>query len=351
MDRISKENVNLNKQVSIFLGDCSEYLSTIAKHHDPSAWLLDHSSLLAFENQIHDSSVTVYTSLGDLPKDLCKVYKILKKANVIFYCPPEQWSDGKKIDILDPGSSMQGLTEVLLMLLPRSIDIQGFVALSLHGHDPNPLVDQRKSQNKQMWVAGCSISHGDGVDPDQRYGELLSKEMGLQCSFLTQPGSAIDWSADQILRSDIRSGDIVVWGITGWRRITYFHDHTLMLLNPTAYKVHPKYQKILSIEQLFSSQTFYNHFYSIQKVINFCEKIGSQLFLIDLLRDNYSLMGFLQRQKNYIHIPYELTYENSLLQEKFLDVGSDMIHPGPKQHQAYKKIISEFINQSLNPNK
>ena len=336
--------------VSMFLGDCLEYLGSIAKHYDPSAWLLDHSSLFDFENHPHNSPVTVYTSLGDLPKNLCKVYEILKKANVIFYCPPDRWSDGKKIDILDPGSSMQGLTEVLLMLLPKSIDVQGFIALSLSNYDPNPLVDQRKSQHKQMWIAGCSVSHGNGIDPDQRYGELLSREMKLQCSFLTRNGSSIEWSADQILRSDIRSGDIVIWGITGWRRITYIHDHRLLPgVNVTSYEVNPEYQNIVSIEQLFSSQTFANHFYAIQRVINYCEKIGSKLFLVELLRDNYSLTGFLQKQKNCINIPYELVYKNSSLHEEFLDLGFDMIHPGPEQHKAYKNIILDFINQSLNP--
>ena len=248
--------------VSIFLGDCSEYLADLAKNHDPSAWLLDHSSLQAFQNLIHRSPLTVYTSLGDLSKDLYKVYEILKKADVIFYCPPDQWSDGKKFDILDPCSCMQGLTEVLLMLLPKTIDIQGFAGFSLVDYDPNPLVDQRKKQNKQMWVAGCSISHGTGVGIKQRYGELLSNALGLESSFLTRPGSAIDWSADQILRSDIRSGDIVIWGITGWRRITYIHEHKLLPgINIRSYEEFPAHEKIVSVKQLFCSNTFYNHVY------------------------------------------------------------------------------------------
>lgn len=330
--------------VSIFLGDCSEYLSIIAKHHDPSAWLLDDSSLFAFENHTNNSPITVYTSLGDLPKNFPRIYDILRKANVIYYCPPDQWSDGKKIDPLDPGSSMQGLTEVLLMLLPKSIDIQGPVGLYIDDYDPNPLVDQRKNQNKQMWVAGCSISHGIGVESDQRYGELLSREIGLQCSFLTRSGSAIDWSSDQIIRSDIKPDDIVIWGITGWRRLTYIHNHTLLSgITVKSYEEFPEYKKIVSMRQLFSSHTFYNHLYSIQRVINYCGKIGAKLFLVDLLRDNYSLTGFLQKQKNYINIPYKMIYENSLLHEKFLDLGSDMIHPGPEQHNAYKNIILDFI--------
>lgn len=332
--------------VSIFLGDCSEYLANLAKEYDPMAWLLDHSTLENFEEQLHCSPCTVYTSLGDLPKDLSKVYNVLKKADVIFYCPPDQWSDGKEKDILEPSSSIQGLTEVLLMLLPKSINIQGYTGVSLKNYDPNPLVDQRKSANTQMWIAGCSVSHGVGVNDNQRYGALLAEELKLECSFLTRIGSAIDWSADQILRSDIRSRDIVVWGLTNWNRITYIHNHKLLSgITPTTYDYKLEYKKIVPQEQLWSDNTFYNGVYSIQKVINFCEKIGSKLFLVEIISGNYALTDFLQKQKNYIKIPYEIIYKDSSIFEKFLDLGSDLQHPGIKQHQEYKNIILNFINQ------
>ena len=336
----------MNDILTIFVGDVQEYLSVCAHKHDPEAWLLDLNSLSKFENRPRQSPITVYTALGDLPKDLSQVYQIFQQADVIYYCPPDQWSDNKKIDLLDPGSSIQGLTEILLLLLPATVKVHGTLNLSCALVDPIPLVDQRKTPDPQLWIAGCSVSHGVGVTIEQRYGNLLAQEMELQCSYLTRPGSAIDWSADQLLRSDIRANDIVIWGITSWARITFVHNHSLLVgISPSAYESYPEYQQIVSIENLFLDQTFYGHYYSLQQVINYCEKIGAKLFLVGILNGNYSLLGFLKKQKNYIQIPYKLSYKNNLLSEEFEDLGFDLIHPGPKQHLSYKNTILSFIKQ------
>lgn len=338
----------ISNNITIFLGDINSYLGMLAKKHDPSAWLLDHNSLTKFaESREKSKDVTVYTSLGDLPKDILHVMNILQQADIIVYCPPTQWSDKKTLDILDPTASIHGLTETLLMMLPSSVQIRSFKPFSPDDLDPNPLVDVRKTQDPQLWIAGCSVSHGVGVDADQRYGALLAEELGLECSFLTRGGSAIDWSADQILRSDIRAGDIVVWGLTNWNRITYIHNHKLLkgvVIN--TYDDYPEYHNIVSMENLFLDQTFYQHFYSIKQVINYCNKIGSKLFLAPMVNGNYSLLSFLYQEKNYIHIPHQLQYKNNTLYEKYEDLGSDHLHPGPKQHLIYKNIILNFINQN-----
>lgn len=330
--------------LAIFLGDVQDYLAVVAKNYDRSAWLLDRSNYSTVETELEHRNVTVYTSLGDLPKDLALVSDILAKADIIFYRPPEQWSDGKILDITDPGNSMQGLTEILLLLLPRTVRIDGFHPFSPLDRDPIALVDQRKTNQPQLWIAGCSVSHGVGIESNERYGHLLAKDLNMDCSFLTRLGSAIDWAADQILRSDIRKNDLVIWGITAWNRLTYVHNNTLLQgINLSVYDSYPEYHKIVDITNLFSSQTFYNHFYSIQQVINYCEKIGAKLLLVGLLQGNYSLLGFLKSLPNYVHIPYKLSYQDSMLLQEFEDLGTDRLHPGPKQHQLYKQIISDFI--------
>lgn len=334
-------------ELVIFLGDIQEYLGDLAKNYDPGASLLTRSNYKSALSNKSTNNLTFYTSLGDLPKDLFVVYSdILSQADVIFYRPPEKWSDGKNLDITDPGSSMQGMTETLLLLLPKSVRVDFGHSNALSIHDPIMLVDQRRTNDKQMWVAGCSISHGDGVAPNERYGELLANVMGLPCSFLTRSGSALDWASDQIIRSDIRKNDLVVWGLTHWGRLTYVHDDKLLSgINHTSYINFPEYNSIIDIKNIVSQQTFYNHFYSIQRAINYCEKIGAKLLLVGLLLGNYSLLGFLRSQKNFIHIPYQLDYRDSLLTTKYADLGTDKQHPGPKQHRLYKDIILDFINQ------
>lgn len=331
----------MNK-LTIFVGDINCHLSTVAKSHDASAWLLDHTNYKTINKSKLKNSTTVYTSLGDLPSDLEIVYDVLSSADVIFYCPPQQWSDQKSVDIVDPGSSIQGLTEILLALMPSSVQVNNFVATY---KDPNPVVDTRKTKSKQMWVAGCSISHGVGVEADKKYGSLIAKHLNLPCSFLTRPGSAIDWAADQILRSDINKNDLVIWGVTSPERLTYIHNNQLLEgLTINSYDARPEYKKIISPENLYSQQNIYKHFYALHQVINFCNKAGAKLFLVGILSGSNCFLTFLKSQKNYIHIPYKCTFDKSNILMSFIDTGTDNSHPGPRQHSQYKDIILQHIS-------
>lgn len=330
----------LDHKLTIFVGDIHESLSIIAKSHNSSAILIDHANYQKFVESTLAQDTTVYTSLGDLPKDLKIVYDILILADQIIYCPPTVWSDSKVIDFADPGNCVHGLTEVLLQLLPNSVEVKN---LNPKIYDPNPLVDLRKTESEQLWIAGCSISHGVGVDNASRYGQLLANELNLPCSFLTKPGSAIDWAADQILRSDIRENDLVVWGLTNPERLTYFHNNTLLNITLKSYEVYPEYQKIVDQKNLFTHQTLYTHFYAIQKVINYCNKINARLLLVGILLGPYTFLSFLKSQKNYVHIEYPTLSCDYNILTSFIDLGTDSVHPGTKQHQQYKEIILKHI--------
>ena len=74
----------------------------------------------------------------------------------------------------------------------------------------------RQTDDKTLWITGCSITHGIGVSKEQRYADLLEKKLGLPTVLLTQSGSSIAWQTDQLLQSDIRAGDLVVWGLTSF---------------------------------------------------------------------------------------------------------------------------------------
>lgn len=336
-------NTLKQRGLTIFVGDVQEDLAHQAKKYDASAWLLDQSNYDLLDSR---NNSTVYTSLGDLPKNLLTVLDIFRRAKEIYYCPPPQWSGSQTQDVTDPTITVQGLTETLLMLVSDSVMIHSVDQLGSWYNDPRQLVDHRRGNDPQIWVAGCSISHGVGVESKQKYGELLSQYLQLPCSHLTRSGSAIDWAADQILRSDIRENDIVVWGITSWSRLTHvYQDRLLAGVTLQTYESFPEYQKIINKTNLFSQQTFYNHLYSIKQVINFCEKVKAKLVMITMLLDNFALLGFLKQYNNYIRVPYEIEYTDSVLVEKFLDLGSDNAHPGPQQHQFYADLIYRFLKQ------
>jgi hypothetical protein len=331
-------------KLTIFLGDVEPYLADLATTFDPSAWLLDHSTYKKFLNSELNCNTTVYTSLGDLPDDLEIVHFLLTQADTIVYCPPVVWSDNKKVEFTDPGTSIQGLTEIMLCILPNSIKIENFKpVLPL---DVIPLVDKRKCNKPQLWSVGCSITHGSGVDLQQRYGQLLADELDLQCSFLTRVGSAIDWAADQILRSDIREKDLVVWGLTNPERLTFVHNNQLLKgVNIRSYEQYPEYKKIVDPFNLYLQNTIYQHFYAIQQVINYCKKIKANLILVELLTGNHSIQRIFNGHANYVKVDYNYTFEDSCTNIQFIDIGTDKLHPGPEQHKKYKEIILKKLNQ------
>lgn len=328
--------------LTIVIGDVDESLAKHAKVYDPAAKLLDRSNYKQFLLEKRDRDTVVYTSLGDLPKNIEIVFHILQQANKIIYYNKGQWSDQKQVDFHDPGSSIQGLTEIILSWLPDSIEIQNYCPVL---RDVIPLVDQRKSVKPQMWIVGCSISHGVGVNPNQRYGELLADELDLPCSFLTKPSSSIDWAASQILRSDIKKNDLVIWGLTNPERFSMIHDNQLLCITSNFAIRSPQYKDIIDAKNLDSPDTIYKHYYAIQHVVHYCKKIKAKLILVGLMFGNYSLHRILKTYENYVAVPGHCKFTSYNIVTDFIDLGTDNQHPGPEQHKQYKTRILAKIEQ------
>jgi hypothetical protein len=328
-------------QITLFVGDTDSSLSVAAKKHDPTAFLIDHSNYKEFLISKTTQDVTVYTSLGDLPKNLEIFWNLAMSACNIVYVPPEKWSDGMEIDILDPTLSLQGMTENFLLFLSsfrpvKNLELCRFTA------KVNPLVDERKSNEAQLWVAGCSVSHGVGIETNQRYGQLVANALDISCSFLTKGGSSILWAADQILRSDIRQDDIVVWGITTTARNTFVHQDRLLTININTYKIDPTIEEIIPLHLLLGHNTFYSHLYAIEQVINFCKKCQAKLLLVGLLPSN-NMLRYLKNKLNYFHFMHNLDFSDNRVSDKYIDLGSDQQHPGIKQHKQYADFILKHI--------
>lgn len=333
-----------NFQLTVFFGDVYKNVATQALESDNSAFLLDFNNCVEFLNSELIGNTTLYTSIGDLDSNVYQVWTLLNFADVIVYCPPALWSDGKNVNPLAPTVSIKGLSEQLLLKLPRD-KVINFDRNQLSAN-PMPLVDSRQSENPQLWVAGCSITHGIGVDASQRYGQLLANELNLPCSFLTKSGSAIDWSSDQILRSNIRAGDTVVWGLTLPERLTYIHDQKLLNINATSYIINNQLKNIVSETTMLSQNTFYHHMYSIDRVINFCKLLEVNLLIVGLLTSD-SGVRHLANTPSFYPYPYSPLFND--LDSKlinffnFIDFGTDNLHPGPKQHSLYANFILSLM--------
>jgi hypothetical protein len=318
------------EMITIYVGDVTEYLSIIARKADPTATLLTNDLI----NDI--SPGTYYASLGDL-NDLLNFSKMLRQADLIVYAPPDKWSDsffGK--------SKMQIWTEDYLKAFIHFRPIKNLPDRLVTKVPENKstilkLSDVRKTDQPQLWVSGSSDTVGDGVQSNQRYGQLLANQLNLPVSFLAESGSSITWAADQILRSDLRKDDILVWGLTSVPRINYFQNNKI-------HHVYPCSKKFKNFERFLvehDEDILYKSLTSVYQVINFCKQIKVDLFLVDLfnrdlkyyLKDDIEILSLMRLWgRNTDDMDYE-------------DYGDDGSHPGVKTHTFFASEIFKKIQE------
>jgi len=314
--------------ITVYVGDVTEYLSTTAVKLNSDATLLTSDKI----NNIPPG--TYYTSIGDLDS-LTDFAKILRQADLIVYAPPDKWSDsffGK--------SKMQMWTEdylkAFIYFRPIENPPAGLLKVPENKSTILKLSDIRKTTQTQLWVAGSSDTLGDGVQSNQRYGQLLANQLNLPVSFLAESGSSITWAADQILRSDLRKDDILVWGLTSVPRVNYFQDDKIHHVFPS-FDHFKNFQKFLVEHE---EDILYKSLTSVYQVINFCKKIKVDLFLVDLfnrdlkyyLKDDIEVLSLIGLWGRDINTTYE-------------DYGDDGIHPGVNTHKFYASEILKKIQE------
>jgi hypothetical protein len=323
----TKKTLNIIMTITVFVGDSDEFIAQAAQKHNANAYLVDHKNYQRFLDTTFHHDVTVYTAHSDLPKitkNRAVLYEILNKADIIHYAPPKSWSD-QATDTYRH-TSQQSLT-LYFLSLTNSIK-KNVVNLDVTAYQKNNYVllkDIRHSDKKTLWSAGCSIAAGYGVDKSQRYANLISEATGLDLVDLSLGSSGIEYSADQILRSDIRQHDVVIWGITEETRFSEW--------NSNEQRVRPGNRSATTLTET----QIYKSTISVNQVANFCTKIGANLIMIPIIcSENFCLL--LSGLPNFYQLPY---------QTKFVDVGSDGLHPGPMQHQKYADFLLNVVNNKL----
>lgn len=309
--------------ITVFVGDNDDSIANLAKQHSPDAFLVEHSNFEKFLTSKFAEDVTVYTAHSDLPKitsDRAVLYEILNKADIIYYSPPEVWYDSDR-DFFSE-TCQKSLTLFFLSIINNQKN--NVINFDLSEYKNNPYIclrDSRKDQSKLLWSAGCSIAHGVGVDKNQRYAKLISDKIGRPLIDLSNGGSSIEYAADQLLRSDIRKNDIVVWGLTQETRYTVWDSSTN---EPT-----PGKRDIHNLNET----RIYKSVISVHQVVNFCSKVGAKLILLPIIcSENFCLL--LSDLKEFYQFPY---------QSKFIDFGSDNLHPGVNQHRIWANFCLTLL--------
>jgi hypothetical protein len=321
-------DINVSKNFHLIVGDVSANLAEYATTQDSSAYLIDRNNL----SQNH--SGVAYTSLGDL-NGTKELFQLLSTADEITYYPPIQWSDRKKSD---DRYSMAWFSEHYIGITKNIFGIKvNFLPKIWDMPEPSEL---RKTDSTQLWVAGCSTTVGVGVNANERYANILSNRFNLPVSLLAESAAAVPWAADQILRSDIRKGDIVIFGVTTYSRITMFQNQKINHVGNSSIKNNcilnfPE----LTIQQLDSDTRIYECVRAVNHVVNFCNKVEAKLILIGI-HANLEVSLALSKHKNFVFCHGKFGAD---FRDEWLDFGSDVgvgsPHPGPKTHQMYADLI------------
>jgi hypothetical protein len=217
------------------------------------------------------------------------------------------------------------------------------INLSTWKTDFNFLKNTRTNNSPVLWTAGCSVTYGTGVDYSSRWGSLLASYLNLPEVTLSQGGSSIFWAADQLLRSDIQPGDIVVWGLTNVPRISISNNWNFTSVTIDGYFTKVKKENQYWSLDYFESETqVLTALREILQVVNFCQKIKVKLYLANIL-DIAWLSIALTDFNNFIDLTQGLKINGNTI--NFIDLGTDNMHPGIKQHQQYAEKLYNFIKE------
>lgn len=321
--------------ITVFVGDCNEQLAVAAKNFSNDAYLVEFSNFEKFLLTPSGTNITVYTSAADLPKitqTRCVMYEILNKADQIYYRPPARWSDHTDEFSLQ---SAENLTNYFLYLIDRQKHNVDGLDLTAYSNTPYlALFGTRKNTATRLWVVGCSITWGAGVKKSQCYAKLIADEFfNGQYVDLAKSGSPLELQADQILRSDISPGDVVLWGLTSEFRAVYWDHNAQTAKSIGAHQfdciIPNKADDVCDETRLYKGVVLAN------QVSNFCQKIGAKLIMVPILCSEH-LQLKLHSNPCYYQLPY-ITAP--------VDYGTDNIHPGPLQHRIYASNIGEILKK------
>lgn len=211
----------------------------------------------------------------------------------------------------------------------------------------NPISCPRTTDAPVLWTSDCSVTEGVGVGPTEAWPYLLSQKLNIPLINLAIQGGSNRWAVDRVLRSDVRTGDTVVFGVTSFLRIEISTELWKQDPVPFAKYAFPKYKsnRWWPDEYFFSGDLHLKHLQSLLQLLNFCQKVGAKLIIANLI-DALWTPVFFRDTECYINLVNTVDTGNiDCGFIDFIDLGKDNIHPGPKTHAIYYQKILEKIQQ------
>jgi hypothetical protein len=268
---------------------------------------IEQSSLLTNENISAIVDGKYHTSIVDI-----SVNNLLLLAKVM-----------DVIEFVDfENSAVRIKTLTVLNHISNSKTIKNFIPIP-----PSDFLDisVNRLSDPMIWVFGCSFSHGRGVLTSEKYSSILGERLDKKVLSITKPGSSTRWSLRHLMNAEFNEGDLVVWQITTFSRISLATDsHTL---SETVLKSAPKNVIMgISDDQLYIDQLSLLN-YGVQYLRS--KKVKFVIISLDS-QDSFS---------DQLQLEYSRYPEYLYMGEWLVDKGSDDSHPGKLSH----KLVAESI--------
>jgi len=270
----------------IALGDTDSSLSEQACAQYPQA------QLLTSESELVDEGV-YYTSLGDFGSESALV-RVLNRADQLHYMPPRYWTDQ-----INGHSAMQAWTEFYLLYYHGRKPVLGIEHLLLR---PNlPATPDRVSSQPQLWAVGSTITLALDLEPAYTWAGLLASRLELPVSIAAKTEATVEWSADQILRMPLQSGDVIVW-------------------------------ELAKVDNIVQAMTM------IYQAQNFARCVGARIYFVGL--QNNDLIKYMAHIPEYYHLYGHL----GIFFAAYMDKDWTTLWPGAGTHAWYAdEIYKKFF--------
>jgi len=280
----------------------------------------------------------VHTSIGDLPK-ISKsqniLYDVINKAHKIVYLPyPEITNYGKYFDFSREDNANFDYKSMVEYILSYINDIKDNVeGLSKTNFCPYlHLVNGNRLHTRTLWVVGDNIVSGKGlIDKEDRFCELVSKDIAIPLRDISQGGISIEWAVDQIIRSDIKEGDIVIYGVTSEYRTPKWDCYeNKAILDRRLY-------------MRYNETRLYKGITSLYQLEKYCDLLGVTLILLPLLVTP-TMIRFMQGLHSFCHITYRNDYIDYASNWEDPDLGG-LVYPGIEQNKEWANICINRIHE------
>lgn len=173
--------------------------------------------------------------------------------------------------------------------------------------------------NSSTWLLGCSWAYGVGVDDRETIGHYLSEILGHPVANLSQGGTSIGWTCDQLtmlLRQGLRPLNIaVIW--TEPTRVAWWGSQ-----GPDQPRLKHQLSRAHSEDELHSD---HRAWLDIQ-----CFRQRAQLMGVSLAEVTWNLRV------------QAITSVTGLLQ---IDTARDLQHPGPNSNKEAAKILAQLLDR------